>query len=94
MVELSFTLQLNDPVFEVRGNAHQAIEMTSQEFPGGRGVLASGLVPVLVERLKTEEDEIKVRLPSRVSEVYFLVYIVIWFVSFICRCRSFCDCSC
>jgi hypothetical protein len=50
---------LNDPVFEVRSNAHLAIEMTSEEFPGGRGVLASGLVPVLVEKLKTEEDEIK-----------------------------------
>jgi HEAT repeat protein len=46
-------------VFEVRSNAHLAIEMTSEEFPGGRGVLASGLVPVLVEKLKTEEDEIK-----------------------------------
>lgn len=53
--------QLNDEVFEVRSNAHTAIEMLTHDYSGGSGVLASGLVPVLVEKLKTEEDEIKVR---------------------------------
>lgn len=47
-------------MFEVRRNAHQAIEMTSRELSGARGVLACGLVPVLVEKLQAEEDEIKV----------------------------------
>lgn len=42
-----------------RRNAHQAIEMVSETPTGAQGIVGAKLVPTLVEKLKTELDEIK-----------------------------------
>ncbi|XP_013387310.1 radial spoke head 14 homolog [Lingula anatina] len=43
----------------VRKNAHKAMEMVSETMTGAEGIVEANLVPVLVEKLKTEHDEIK-----------------------------------
>jgi len=42
-----------------RKNAHMALEMISETAPGAEGIVSGKLVPKLVEKLKTELDEIK-----------------------------------
>lgn len=44
-----------------RKNAHQAIEMISETPPGAEGIVNANLVPILVKKLSTEKDEIKVK---------------------------------
>lgn len=43
-----------------RKNSHQAIEMISETPPGAEGIVNANLVPILVQKLSTEKDEIKV----------------------------------
>lgn len=43
-----------------RKNSHQAIEMISETPPGAEGIVNANLVPILVKKLSTEKDEIKV----------------------------------
>lgn len=42
-----------------RKNAHQAIEMISETPQGAEGIVNARLVPKLVQKLRTEQDEIK-----------------------------------
>lgn len=49
----------DDNVYQARRNAHKAIEMCVHMSPGTEGVVDAKLVPVLVEKLLKEEDEIK-----------------------------------
>ena len=57
---LKFCPQFDDNVYQVRRNAHRAIEMCVHMSPGTEGVVDAKLVPVLVGKLLKEEDEIKV----------------------------------
>ncbi|XP_028393946.1 radial spoke head 14 homolog [Dendronephthya gigantea] len=49
----------DDTVYESRSNSHKAIEMLSHTSNGQNGIVEAGLVPVLVEKLLEENDEIK-----------------------------------
>ncbi|PVD33684.1 hypothetical protein C0Q70_04942 [Pomacea canaliculata] len=49
----------NDREEIARKNAHLAIEMISETFPGAEGIVEANLVPILVKKLKTEVDELK-----------------------------------
>ncbi|XP_050407994.1 radial spoke head 14 homolog [Patella vulgata] len=49
----------NDSEDIARKNAHKALEMISETPQGAEGIVACELVPTLVEKLKTELDEIK-----------------------------------
>ena len=42
-----------------RKNAHKALEQISETPPGAEGIVNAKLIPKLVEKLKTEHDEIK-----------------------------------
>ena len=53
-------LQFNDAVYESRRNSHKAIEMLSHTNNGQNGIVEAGLLPILVEKLLEENDEIKV----------------------------------
>ena len=53
-------LQFNDDVYESRHNSHKAIEMLAHTSNGQEGIVEAGLVPILVEKLLEETDEIKV----------------------------------
>ena len=46
-----------------RKNAHKAIERVSETPLGAEGIVLAGLVPTLVDKLRTEHDEIKVFFP-------------------------------
>ena len=46
----------------VRKNAHKAIEMISETPPGAEGIVEAELVVKLVDKLRTEHDEIKVNV--------------------------------
>ena len=50
----------NDDLDIVRRNAHMAMEMLCRFTPGAEGVVEASLIPTLVDKLKTELDEIKV----------------------------------
>ncbi|PIK34347.1 hypothetical protein BSL78_28834 [Apostichopus japonicus] len=49
----------DDDLDIVRRNSHMAIEMVSEFAPGAEGVVQNNLIPILVEKLKSELDEIK-----------------------------------
>lgn len=49
----------NDPEDIVRLNAHRAIEMVSESNIAAVGIIDVRLVPILIQKLKTELDEIK-----------------------------------
>lgn len=50
----------DDQIDIVRLNAHKAIEMLCEFNPGADGVVQASLVPTLVDKLRTDKDEIKV----------------------------------
>ncbi|XP_078277397.1 radial spoke head 14 homolog isoform X2 [Rhinoraja longicauda] len=50
---------LNDPVDICRRNMHMALEMVSEIPSGAAAIVSNELVPLLVEKLKTELDEIQ-----------------------------------
>ena len=52
--------QFNDVVYESRLNSQKAIEMLSHTSNGQDGIVEAGLIPILVEKLLEENDEIKV----------------------------------
>lgn len=49
----------DDQIDIVRLNAHKAIEMLCEFNPGADGVVQASLVPTLVDKLRTDKDEIK-----------------------------------
>jgi len=56
----------------VRKNAHQTLKMICETPLGAEGVVQSGLVPKLVEKLATELDEIKIFI---LDELHFCMNI-------------------
>ena len=44
-----------------RKNAHQAIEMISETPTGAEGIVNANLVAILVKKLSTGKDEIKIK---------------------------------
>ena len=52
--------QFDDVVYESRLNSQKALEMLSHTSNGQDGIVEAGLVPILVEKLLEENDEIKV----------------------------------
>ena len=55
-----YASQFNDGVYESRQNSHKAIEMLAHTSNGQEGIVEARLVPILVEKLLEENDEIKV----------------------------------
>lgn len=51
----------DDELDIVRRNAHMAMEMLTEFHPGAEGVVETHLIPILVDKLKVEVDEIKVK---------------------------------
>ncbi|XP_041459828.1 radial spoke head 14 homolog [Lytechinus variegatus] len=49
----------DDELDIVRRNAHMAMEMLTEFYPGAEGVVETHLIPILVDKLKIEVDEIK-----------------------------------
>ncbi|RDD44693.1 Radial spoke head 14-like protein [Trichoplax sp. H2] len=49
----------DDEVYDVRLNAHKAIQMSTQSPPGPEGVINARLIESLVSKLKIEEDDIR-----------------------------------
>ncbi|XP_033102303.1 radial spoke head 14 homolog [Anneissia japonica] len=49
----------DDDLYIVRKNAHMAIEMLCEFYPGAEGLVEASLIPTLVDKLKIEVDEIK-----------------------------------
>lgn len=49
----------DDELDIVRRNAHMAMEMLTEFHPGAEGVVETHLIPILVDKLKVEVDEIK-----------------------------------
>lgn len=58
IVPLSKLFDDNEDI--VRKNAHLAMEMISETPPGAEGIVGANLIPTLVNKLRTEHDEIKV----------------------------------
>ncbi|XP_072044852.1 radial spoke head 14 homolog [Amphiura filiformis] len=49
----------DDKIDIVRLNAHMAIEMLCEFYPGAEGVVEASLVPTLVDKLRSDLDQIK-----------------------------------
>ncbi|XP_071956250.1 radial spoke head 14 homolog [Antedon mediterranea] len=49
----------DDDVYIVRKNTHMAIEMLCEFYPGAEGMVEASLIPILVDKLKIEVDDIK-----------------------------------
>ncbi|XP_072173430.1 radial spoke head 14 homolog [Diadema setosum] len=49
----------DDELDIVRRNTHMAMEMLTEFYPGAEGVVETHLIPILVDKLKIEVDEIK-----------------------------------
>ncbi len=60
VLNLMYSSQFNDGVYESRQNSHKAIEMLAHTSNGQEGIVEARLVPILVEKLLEENDEIKV----------------------------------
>ncbi|XP_065072284.1 radial spoke head 14 homolog [Rhopilema esculentum] len=58
-VVLPLSKLFDDEVYKARRQSHMAILMVTQSPPGPEGVVGVNLVPILVGKLLTEEDEIK-----------------------------------
>ncbi|XP_065844739.1 radial spoke head 14 homolog [Oscarella lobularis] len=58
-VILPLSKLFDDDVIDVRVNVHSTLEKLSSDPMGARAILTADLVPTLVEKVKSEDDEIK-----------------------------------
>jgi len=53
------SLLFDDACYEVRLNTHRTIEMVSSSPPGPSGIVECNLIPILINKLSTEVEDIK-----------------------------------